>query len=199
MALKRSIRNREIIAMLGQLRYIDSGYPPELYSKRRAAFLALLALPAFLPGSAPTVPLGEVHAAHATMSFGLKVALVAASTIVIGVSAFLGIIDREQREAIVNWLAGGAPTPALVTPLAQSPLSVSPTVTALPTLTVSSPSSTPTPTVIATGTQTPSPTLSPTAVWTATNESPPQSKATATLEPTNPGLHLGQTKTPRPK
>lgn len=189
----RPLRDEDLVALLGQLKHTDSEYPPGLQSKRREAFLAMIAVPTFIPGdvSAPAQQAAQVghaanaaHAAEAAMSVGMKVTLGVLSTVVVGLSAYVGGMVYDRRDAIADWLAGRTPTAVWEAP---SPSDTSAASTPEPSLTPLVPTESVTPTFEVS--ETPVPAGNP-----VTTVQPPVSPTE-----THPGLHLGQTKTPRPK
>jgi hypothetical protein len=178
--MKKEMREKEVIHLLERLKEQESSYPEELRRKRREAFLAMGLSAAPHAGLAGLTGHAGAHAAHAgaSMTLGMKVTLGILSTIILGMSTYLGVELYVNHETLLDWLAGGTPTQVWMTPT--------------PIMNGSN--------QLPTGTPFPSATLVPTLTATPTFASQTLSPSGDEVQgtPTRPGLHLGQTKTPRP-
>ena len=179
--MKKDLYDQDVIHLLEEWKEREVPYPSGLQDKRREAFLAL-GLSALPLGAGLAKAAGEatvqstVHAASLPMTLGMKITLGFLSTLVVGLSSYLGITAYENRDALRDFLRGGTPTISLVYP---SPYGIEPALATPAYLSTATPFATPSPTG--------------TLIPTATNEEDPLAT------PTAPGLHLGQTKTPKPK
>lgn len=202
MSRNRELSEQDIIRLLGRWKERSYPYPAGMKEKRRSAFLAAASalLAGGLAGGLAKATLagksistsGGGHAATAPMTAGMKVTLGILSTVIIAVSSYLGVVIYNERDTLIDFLFGkGTPTPIMVVPTnsASSPNGSAGTPT-------SSPTATPTPSVTMSPTFPPTTSpgqnfvASPTVAPSATPIPPPTS--------TKPGLHVGQTRTPKP-
>ncbi|MGE5073834.1 MAG: hypothetical protein ACM3MF_10430 [Anaerolineae bacterium] len=184
-------QDEEVIKLLGKLKNAGPEYPPRLYAARRAAVIAgLVALP--LAGAAAASWFARLVKLVKSMGMIDKIVLAAEVTAVTGLTVYGAVTAYTYRDAIKQLLLPGAgnatPFPSLSAPVNTLP-PVQPTLT---------------------GSETPTPTGTLTAVPPAIAETPqpgqtqvvnptePPTQAAAQPTKTNPGLHLGQTKTPSP-
>jgi hypothetical protein len=179
-------QDQEIVELLGRLKDTGPEYPPRMFAARRAAVLAALAA---LPiGGAIAISLfSKLAAVVKSMSVVDKIVLgleVAAITGVTAYGATAAYIYRDELEALLF------PEPTVVNTSTSIPTELSP-VPVIPAF-GETPSGTPTLTPAPTGT------IYLTDTNVPTGDQVPQATP-ADPEPTNPGLHLGNTKTPRPR
>ncbi len=195
---RQQLNQSELIALLGQLKNKKAQYPAELQVARRAAFVAQIQainLPSHGGGQQGGQGYGGQDASAGSQFMGapahaietaLQYVLAGLVAVMVGTAAY--VYQDEIRDFI------NPPTPAI-----EMIDTAAPTLTPLNTAT-EIPSDTPTPT-IAVSTPTPNkddgqpivptPTLEPAPTQPPPTQPPPPT-------PTNPGLHLGQTKTPKP-
>jgi len=173
-------RRRNIHSLLGQLK--SSGeYPPELLKARRSQYLkraADLGMGAALSAKALAILKASLAS---TLELALQVAL---SVMVAGLAVTASVVYKDEILEFFSPNHGG------ITASEVAPLVVTPTPMPEETETLI-----PVETSTATDTFgfTPTPTATPTQ---AINN--PENPAPSAPTPTNPGLHLGQTKTPKP-
>ena len=177
MTRKRSLKDKDIVNLLGQLKSARSEYPAELKSRRRALFLGSIA-GGMLPGAASHVKLP--HGAEAPLSAGMKVAIGVLTTAAIAVTASLGVLAYQNRAILADRLFGRTPNSVYSGPIPASTSLLAP---------MDSPTSSPVPelTPSTTATVTPDPDDTPAANTTIPNNGPADN---------NPGRHLGQTPHP---
>lgn len=177
--MKKDMQDQEVIRLLKRWKEGELSYPAGLQEKRRDAFLAfgasLLTIEAGLDLADKSIAQAG-HAANLPMTLGMKLTLGFLSAVVVGISTYLGITVYENRDTLRDFLQGGMPTYTL-TSLPIHPSGTSFLAPIAPTL----------------GTPTPTATLPVTATPIIDESTNPQTT------PTKPGLHLGQTKTPKPK
>jgi hypothetical protein len=176
----------EVIKLLGKLKNAGPDYPPRLYAARRAAVLAaLIALP--FAGAVAVSWFARLVKLVKSMGVIDKIVLAAEVTAVTGLTVYGAVTAYTYRDAIKQLILPGSgnvtPFPSLSVPVdTLGPLQ--------PTLTGSE---TPTPT----GTLTPIPLIAETPGSGNTQVVNP-TQPPISAPPTKPGLHLGQTKTPKP-
>ncbi len=185
----RNDQDDELVRLLGKLRDRGPAYPARLYTPRRAAVLAALA----------ALQLGG---AVAGVSLFAKIA-----KIVKGMGMVEKIVLGVEVAAVTGMTAYGAAT-AYVYRDQLKQLLLPPTAITSPFPSLSVPSSllgteaalTESPTPSPTGSLTVTPTFFLITQPSGGDSTPPPPPAQATQpppQPTNPGLHLGQTKTPK--
>jgi hypothetical protein len=191
---RRPLSDQDIVDLLDDLSHSEqTAYPLDLQKKRRAAFLAQAVGIAAVQAVQPETPALQTPAAgggpaqlgelrwFAARWEGL---LITGAFIVLVAELAFGLYTF--RDQIRSWLTPATPTIIAPAPAVLPAQPGAPTLTARPTRT--SPVS-------------PSPTVLPTSTLLAPDQNP---QATATLIPLLPtatardGLHLGNTKTPRP-
>jgi hypothetical protein len=215
MSDRRQINQSEVFELLGQLKNKKVEYPDELLAARRAGFIALVNTIQVIPQSgsgqggsgsssgsggsggtsgsgisgSSTIPGASAHALETVLGYVLAGA----------VTVLAGTVAYVYQDEIRDLLNPPAPTAEVIDfePPTATPVDTS---TAIPT-------STPSPTVIVTFAQPTDenglPVATPTVVVPTPEpptepptEPPPPTDPPPT--PTDPGLHLGQTKTPKP-
>jgi len=182
-------QDTEIVELLGRLKEAGPAYPPRLYTARRAAVIATLAaLP--IGGAIAIGVFAKLVNVVKGMSVIDKIILgveVAAITAATAYGATAAYIYRHELQALLF------PEPTTTIPTLAPPQEGSP-VPGAPGFVSPVPEETPS------GTVTPVPTgtilLTDTNVPAGDQPAPTQVPAQPTR--TNPGLHLGQTRTPRP-
>jgi hypothetical protein len=205
--LNRPLNVRDILALLVQLKAKEAAYPASLLAARRAEFLKNVASiqmhqgqgPSNMnnqggsssstgnPSSAGKILSSSVHTASQTLNGILYAVVGVLSTIIL---AEVGYLYREEiREFLVPGSGNAessvkitSPPEVLETPipsLTSSP-TITETITRSPLLPIINPADTDT--------------LQPTSINQPASTLPP----VATPTKDNPGLHLGQTKTPKP-
>jgi hypothetical protein len=184
---KKVINEQDVIRLLKRWGGRKYPYSADLQSKRRSAFLAVGAS-MLLAGAGKIGISGKSssmagHAAEIPMTIATKVTLGVLSTVILGLSSYLGVIVYENRDAIRDFIQGDIPTLVQESPV---------------------PSSTESPFITSTllSSETPTPTPTGTLLVTGTPEGPNAQGGIATSAepgPTKPGLHIGQTKTPKLK
>lgn len=183
---KKAFQEQDIIRLLNRWGKRGFVYPSKLQSKRRSAFLAAGAsLLLHGAGKGGGTSGGESlsatsHGAAVPMAAATKVTLGILSTVILGLSSYVGAIVYENRDAIRDFIRGEIPT------LVQESPTPLPTGTAIFT-----------PTLI-TETPTPSPTGTLGIIGITGTVENQDGGATPQSTPTKPGLHIGQTKTPKP-
>lgn len=194
MSDRRQINQSEVFELLGQLKNKKVEYPEELLAARRAGFIALVNTIQVIPqsgsgqgGSGSSSGSGSSGGSGGSSGSGFS-----GSSTIPGASA-------HALETVLGYVLAGA-----VTVLAGTVAYVyqdeirdlinppAPTVEMIDSVE-------PTPTPVSTATEIPTPTI---VVTTATPPPPDKDGQTTSSEPeptkTNPGLHLGNTKTPKP-
>ncbi len=183
----RNDQDDEIVRLLGKLRDTGPEYPSRLYGPRRTAVLAGLAAlqlggtAAGLTLFAKLVNLVKGMGIVEKIILGVEVAAVTSMTVYGATEAYR---YRDQlMQLLLPPTAISSPFPSLSVPSANSETEAALTETVTPS---------------------PSPTGSVTPTYFVTSEpnadgTPPPPQATKEEpQPTKPGLHLGQTKTPKP-
>jgi hypothetical protein len=184
---KKAFQEQDIIRLLNRWGKRGYVYSPDLQSKRRSAFLAAgasLLLHGAGKGGGSTSG-GESlsaasHAAAVPMAAATKVTLGILSTVILGLSSYVGAIVYENRDVIRDFIRGEIST------LVQESPTPLPTDTAIYTP------------ILMTETPTPSPTGTLEIIGITGTVENQNGGATPQSTPTKPGLHLGQTKTPKP-
>lgn len=178
--MKNDSQDQNVIRLLERLKGQESSYPAGLQEKRREAFLDLgvstLTLGAGLDHIAGEALPQAGSAANLPMTLGMKLTLGFLSTVIVGLSTYLGVTMYENRDAIRDFIQRSTPTLTLVSPspdFMDNPIA--------------------TPAYLSTAT--PSATPSPTGTLTSSEDGVTDPNATST----KPGWHFGQTKTPKPK
>ncbi len=180
-------QDTQIVELLGRLKDTGPEYPPRLYAARRASVVAALAaLP--LGGAVAVSLFGKLSTVVKGMSVVDKIILAVEVTAITGMSAYGAVAAYIYRDALKSLILTtlGVPTQVVSPfPTLSVPVNTEPVATPEGT-----PSETPTPTV--TGTIFVTDTNQPNVVQPGETQPPPKQP-----EPTHPGLHLGQTKTPK--
>ena len=189
------MREQDIIRLLGRWKERSSPYPAGMQGKRRNAFLASAS--ALLVGglgkaalTGKSISASGGHAATAPMTAGMKVTLGILTSVIMAASTYLGVVLYNERDILRDLLFGTAtPTQMIEAPTASGQNGIMGGTTPSPTATPT-PSATMFPTVPPTSAPGQNYIASPTVAPSATPMPPPTS--------TKPGLHIGQTKTPKP-
>ncbi len=176
-----NLRDQDILKLLARLRGNNPKYPPNLLSKRRAAFVASIAVLGAATSSI-ALPAGESSGSlFAAMGVLDKIVLAVELFTLTVVTALIADTAYINRDVLKNLLFPGTPT---VVQSVQNPTTtdIVPTASEIPTT--------------ATSTLLAEETPAPTDENNGANETPQPPQVP---QPTKPGLHLGQTGTPGPK
>jgi hypothetical protein len=190
----RELREQDIVNLLGRWKDRKYPYPSAMQEKRRAAFLAsaaALLIGGLKAGLAAKSLSASAHGSAAPMTAGMKITLGILSTAIIGVSSYVGVILYNERDTLIDLLRG-EPT-ATLSIAAPTSASGGATAASTPSLTA-----TPTPTTSATALSEATPTQNNYQPVASSTPLPPATLTKPVATSTKPGLHVGQTKTPKP-
>ncbi len=179
-----NLRDDDVIKSLDALRKMQPEYPPSLFSRRRAAFMASVATTMLAAGStvASSTAAGNAESIFAVMTtldkiiFGIELFF---ATVFLGAIAGTAYINRD---VLKNLLFPGSPTAIRTTQQVRATFPLS------------------TASEVSTGTTTATLTLLPEETPSQNQPVSTGANNAATPQPTSkPGYHYGQTGTPGPK
>ena len=184
----RQINQSELFELLGQLKNKKVEYPDELLAARRAGFIAQI-------NAIPTIPQGGQGGSGGSGGAGSS-----GSSGGLGGSTIPGA-SAHAIETVLGYVLAGAVTilAGTVAYVYQDEIRdlINPPAPTVEIIDSEAPTPTPVSTPISTDTEIPTPTI---IITTATPPAGDEETTSSQAEPTNtnPGLHLGQTKTPKP-